>query len=40
VSALHGGGTEPISTAYDAEHHRITALIPDAGKGLELQLTY
>jgi hypothetical protein len=29
-----------ISTAYDAEHHRITALIPDTGSGLELQLTY
>lgn len=29
-----------ISTAYDAEHHRITALVPDTGQGLELQLTY
>jgi alpha-glucosidase len=40
ASALYGGTAGPISTAYDAEHHRITALIPDAGKGLELQLTY
>jgi alpha-glucosidase len=29
-----------ISTAYDAEHHRITALVPDSGAGMELQLTY
>ncbi len=29
-----------ISTAYDAEHHRISALVPDSAKGLELQLTY
>jgi alpha-glucosidase len=29
-----------ISTAYDAEHHRITALVPDPANGLELQLTY
>jgi len=40
VTALQGGGAEQISTAYDAEHHRITALVPDTGKGLELQLTY
>jgi alpha-glucosidase len=29
-----------ISTAYDAEHHRITALVPDTGKGIELRLAY
>ncbi|HKF49791.1 MAG TPA: TIM-barrel domain-containing protein [Terracidiphilus sp.] len=29
-----------ISTAYDAEHHRITALVPYVAKGMELQLTY
>ena len=40
ASALDGSGASPISTGYDAEHHRITALIPDTGKGLELQLTY
>ena len=26
--------------AFDALHHRITAVVPDDGKGLELQLTY
>jgi alpha-glucosidase len=30
----------PISTGFDAEHHRITALLPDDGKGLELRLAY
>jgi alpha-glucosidase len=40
ASALDGSGATPISSAYDAEHHRITALVPDHGNGLELQLTY
>ena len=30
----------PISAGFDAEHHRITALLPDDGKGLELRLAY
>jgi hypothetical protein len=29
-----------VSTGFDAEHHRITALVPDDGKGLELRLAY
>lgn len=41
ASALDGSGKTPISTAYDAEHHRIVALVPDGGqKGVELKLTY
>ncbi len=40
VSTLNGSGAAPVTTAYDAEHHRITALISDTGKGLEMQLTY
>ncbi len=40
VSSLNGSGAAPVTTAYDAEHHRITALIADTGKGLEMQLTY
>ncbi len=40
ASALDGSGNTPISTAYDDEHHRITALVPDNGKGLELKLSY
>jgi alpha-glucosidase len=40
VTALNGTGATQVTTAYDAEHHRITALVPDTGKGLEMQLTY
>ncbi len=40
LSALNGSESAQVTTAYDAEHHRITALVPDTGKGLELQLTY
>jgi len=29
-----------ISPGYDAEHHRITVLLPDEGKGFELKLAY
>ena len=39
-TVLAGAGATPISAGFDAEHHRITALIPDDGKGLELQLAY
>jgi len=39
-SALDSSRGTAVSTAYDAERHRITALVPDSGKGLELQLTY
>lgn len=36
------GGAEPhaITPGFDGEHHRITALLPDDGKGLVLHLTY
>ena len=40
VTSLGIAKPAPISTAFDAEHHRITALVPDTGNGLELQLTY
>jgi alpha-glucosidase len=40
VSALNGSTAAKVSTAFDAEHHRITALVDDDPKGLELQLTY
>ena len=33
-------GVRSFPTSYDAEHHRIVALIPDDAKGLELQLAY
>ena len=40
VSALNGPAGSKVSTAFDAEHHRITALVDDDAKGLELELTY
>jgi alpha-glucosidase len=40
VSGLTGSTGSKLSTAFDAEHHRITALVDDDPKGLELQLTY
>jgi alpha-glucosidase len=40
VTALDRPGGEHISTSFDAEHHRVTALAPDDPKGLQLQLTY
>jgi alpha-glucosidase len=40
VKSLDGTNSRAVSTAYDAEHHRIIALVPDSGAGLELQLTY
>jgi alpha-glucosidase len=40
ASAIDGSHAGPVTTAYDSEHHRVTALVPDDGKGLELQLTY
>ena len=39
-SALDGAGAEHVSTGFDVEHHRVTALVPDTGKGAELHLTY
>jgi alpha-glucosidase len=39
-AAIDGAQPAPITPGYDAEHHRITAVIPDDGKGLELQLAY
>jgi hypothetical protein len=40
LSALGGAAASPVHTDFDVENHRMTALLPDDGKGLELQLTY
>lgn len=40
ASALDGSGVNTVRTGFDAEHHRITAVIPDSGKGIEFHLTY
>ena len=38
--SLAAGAATPVSTGFVPEKHRITALVPDDGKGLELDLTY
>ena len=40
VAPINGTNGAAVATAYDGEHHRVTAVVPDDGKGLELQLTY
>lgn len=40
LSAINGANATTIATGFDNEHHRVTALVPDDGKGLELQVTY
>jgi len=35
-----GDAANPVSAGFDSEHHLISVLIPDDGKGLELKLTY
>ena len=39
-ASLDGARASSVSTSFDAEHRRITALVPDDGKGLELELAY
>lgn len=40
LSGLNETNGAAVPAAYDSEHHRVTALVPDDGKGLELQVTY
>ena len=40
VTALDHPAGAPVSTNFDAEHHRVTALVTDDAKGMQLQLTY
>ena len=40
ASAIDGSNATTVSTGFDTEHHCITALVPDDGKGLELQVAY
>jgi alpha-glucosidase len=39
-AALDGTPPTPITPGFDPEHHRITVLVPDDGKGLEVQVAY
>jgi alpha-glucosidase len=40
VTLLDHPGATPVTTNFDAEHHRVTALVSEDAKGLQLQLTY
>jgi hypothetical protein len=40
TSTPNRSGTAAVSTDFDIVYHRITALVPDDGKGLNLQLKY
>jgi alpha-glucosidase len=39
-STVIDGEKGAVTPGFDSEHHRITALVPDDGKGLELNLVY
>ena len=38
--AIDGAQATPVTPGFDDEHHRISAVLPDDGKGLELQVAY
>jgi alpha-glucosidase len=40
VTLLDHPGATPVTANFDAEHHRVTSLVSDDAKGLQLQLTY
>lgn len=40
VTSLAHSTPTPVETNFDAEHHRVTALVNDDPKGLQLQLAY
>jgi len=40
TATLDGSNASTVPTSFDAEHHRVTTLVPDDGKGLSLQLAY
>jgi alpha-glucosidase len=38
--AIDGAAPTPVTPGFDPERHRITTVVPDDGKGLELQVAY
>jgi len=40
VSELDGSGARPVAATYDAAHHRMVAVVPDTGKGLNFRISY
>jgi hypothetical protein len=39
-AAIHGGSPTPVTPGFEPEHHRITAVVHDDGKRLEVQVAY
>jgi alpha-glucosidase len=39
-ASIDGAPPTPVTPGFDPEHHRITTVLPDDGKGLELQVAY
>jgi len=39
-AAIDGASPTPVTPGFDPERHRITAVVPDDGKGLEVQVAY
>jgi alpha-glucosidase len=39
-AALAGGQASSITPGFDSEQHRVTAVVPDDGKGLQLKVVY
>lgn len=40
ITSLEGSGRTLEQTAYDAQHHRVTIVVPDTGQGLKVKLAY
>ncbi len=39
-ASIEGAAPTPVTPGFDPEHHRITVVISDDGKGLEMQVAY
>jgi len=39
-ASIDGASPTPVTPGFDPEHHRITAVVPDDGNGLEVQVAY
>jgi alpha-glucosidase len=40
ITSLDHPAAAPVRTNFDGEHHRVTAVVDDDAKGLQLQLSY
>jgi alpha-glucosidase len=39
-ASMNGSSPSPVTPGFDPEHHRITAVLPDDGQGMVLQVAY